>query len=332
MALRSRLILDGDRIELRSGLGTSTATRDEIEGLRTIDDQYGRRTRICLKETRGGFNVPCDSFTGNGDLNEWLKGLPDLDQQDADEVERQISNQDTLGVDGNLHTLKQAKAWAIGWSIAAGVVSIPVIFVSYTPIYTASLALLVLFPPLGILLIRRFPLLFTIFKRKVDPRADIGFVVIWPGIGTLLSYQTGNGAGHLVDASGLIYWVILIVVFYVAALFRTVWENPSRWGVLAGLLLLGCMYSVGLVDAANTIPDRSVPRLYRTQVLKKYVTQGRHASFCLGLAPWGPISFDDDVIVPGRIYRQVKLGDQICIGLHPGFLHAPWYTLTPCNR
>ena len=265
-------------------------------------------------------------------MNEWLKGLPDLDQEDADEIERQISNHGSLGVAGNLYAPKQAKAWAIGLSVAAGIVSIPVIYVNYAPIYTPSLVLTVLFPVLGILLIRRFPLLFTMFKRKTDPRADIGFVVIWPGIGTLLSYQTGNDATHLVDASRLIYWVLLILIFYVAALFRTAWENPSRWGVLAGLLLLGSMYSVGLINAANTIPDHSVPILYRAQVLEMHVTQGRNASFRLRLAPWGPIDYRDDVNVARRIYQQAKAGDPVCIGLHPGFLHAPWYTLAPCNR
>jgi hypothetical protein len=169
------------------------------------------------------------------------------------------------------------------------------------------------------------------FKRKADPRADMGFVVMWPGFGMLLAYKTGNDPTHLVDASQLIYWVLLIVVCYVATLFRSAWENPSRWGVLAGLLVLGSMYGTGAINAINTLPDRSLPRLYRTEVLEKYVTHGRSASFNLRLEPWGPIAYRDDVVVPQRVYQQVKLGDQICIGLHSGFLHAPWYTLAPCD-
>src|SRR4051812_5182008 len=107
LALRSRLTLDGDRIELRSALRTITANRNEIEGVREMEDQYGRRTRIYLKESRGAFNIS-DSFTGNDDLNEWLKGLPNLNQLDAERIERQVSNQDPSRP-GNSNALKQAK-------------------------------------------------------------------------------------------------------------------------------------------------------------------------------------------------------------------------------
>lgn len=226
--------------------------------------------------------------------------------------------------------LKQAKAWAIGLSIVAGTASIPVLFVSYAPLYTASLVLLALFPPLGILLIHRFPLLFTIFKRKIDPRADIGFAIIWPGIGMVMSYKTGSDPTHLVDTFQLTYWALLVLLCYVAALFRIAWGNPSRWGALAGLLIFGGIYATGLINAANTVPDRSGPLLYRTEVLRMYETHGRNGGSYLRLAPWGPISYSDDVDVPKSIYREVKVGDQVCIGLHSGFLHAPWYTLTPC--
>jgi hypothetical protein len=50
LALRSRLTLDGERIELRSALRTFTTNRNEIEGIRETEDQYGRRTRVYLKE------------------------------------------------------------------------------------------------------------------------------------------------------------------------------------------------------------------------------------------------------------------------------------------
>jgi hypothetical protein len=327
LAVRSRLILGGSRIELRSALPTFTANRAEIEGLRKIENQYGRWTRICLKENSGAFNVS-ESFTGNDDLNEWLKGLPDLDGRDATEIIRQINNQDPLGVgeSGRLNALKQAKAWMIGLSVAAGLVSI-LALVRYAPLHNPSMTLLALLPPLGILLVYRFPLLFTIFKRKPAPRVDIGLVILWPGIAMVLSYKTGSDPAHLVDISQLVYQVLTALLCYVAALFWVAWENPSRWSALAGLLLLGVLYSTGLINAANTVPDRSSAVLYRTEVLKMYETG---ESYYLRLAPWGPIAYHEDVDVPGRICQEVKVGDQVCIELHSGFLHAPWYTLTAC--
>jgi hypothetical protein len=324
-AIRSRLIIDGDRIEVRSALRTFNAHRNEIEGVRTIQNQYDRWTRICLKEDRGSFNVS-ESFTGNDDLKEWLKGLPDLEERDANQITQQISNQDCLEGTGDerFSVLKRAKAWTIGLSIAAGIVSICALL-PYTPIHTPATVLLALFPPLGIWLVRRFPLLFTIFKRKADPRSETVILFVWPAIALVMSFETSDPT-HLVDPSQLICWALLALACYVAALFRIAWDNPSRWNIFPALLIFGSMYSIGLIHAADTLPNHSVPLLYRTKVLKMYESRG----FYLRLAPWGPIEDWDDVDVTRRVYQQVKVGDQICTELHPGFLHAPWYTLRPC--
>ena len=68
----------------------------------------------------------------------------------------------------------------------------------------ASLVVLLACPIAGTLLLHRFPLLFTVFKRKPDPRADLGLLLIWPGIGVAFSYQNSNDPTHLVDSFQLI--------------------------------------------------------------------------------------------------------------------------------
>ena len=90
------------------------------------------------------------------------------------------------------------------------------------------------------------------------------------------------------------------------------------------------MYSIVFVNAADMVPDVSAPASYRTPITGMYETHGRHARSYLRLAPWGPVAYPDDVAVPVRLYQQVQVGAEVCIGLHPGFLHAPWYTLTLC--
>lgn len=88
---------------------------------------------------------------------------------------------------------------------------------------------------------------------------------------------------------------------------------------------------MGLINAVNTLPDQSAPDVYRTEVLRKYETHGRFPSSNLVLDEWGPLEDSDDVSVPRAIYEHVKVGDRICIGLHPGFLRVAWYTLIPCS-
>lgn len=329
----AKLILDGDRIEVGSAFRTHSATRTEIEGLRKIENQYGRWTRVYLKQDLGNFSVS-DFFEGNDVLKEWLKGLPDLDGRDADEITKEVGLQDSQTDQdaGSSKAFGIAKAWAIGLSVVAGAVSVPVMFVSYAPVYKISLVVLLACPVVGILLLRRFPLLFALFKRKPDPRADLGFLLLWPGLGVIFSYQTSNDPTHLVDFFQLIYWVLAVLVVLFASVFPAVWRNPSRWAVLFFLLISGGMYSIGLVNSVNTLLDHSAPRPYETWVLKKSESHSSKGTrYYLRVAPWGPIGYTDDVDVPMRIYNKTQVGDPVCYGLRPGFLHAPWFTAIRCT-
>lgn len=333
-AWTARLILDGDRIEVRSAFRTHSATRAEIEGLRKVENQYGRWTRVYLKQGLGNFNVS-DFFTGNNSLKEWFKGLPDLDRRDGDEIIREVNLQEspTQQKIGASKVLSVAKTWAIGLSVLAGAASVPVMFVSYAPVYKASLIVLLVCPIAGILLLRCFPFLFAVFKRKHDPRADLGFLLVWPGIGVIFSYQTSNDPTHLVDGFQLIYWVLAVLVFLLATVFPAVWRNPSRWSVLFFLVITGAMYSIGLVNSVNTLLDRSAPRPYETWVMKKSESHSSKGTrYFLGVAPWGPISYPDDVDVPMHTYNKTRIGDPVCYGLHPGFLYGSWYTSVSCTE
>jgi hypothetical protein len=331
-AWRCRLILEGDVIELHSGFRVHRATRHEIEGLRTIENQYGRWTRVYLKSDQGAFNVS-DSFTGEDDLKEWFKRVPDLDLRDADEIAKEVSSQYSTGLPGTDRSngFDLAKGWAIGLSVLAGAISIPVIWVNYAPVYRIALVLLLACPPVGIILLHRFPMLFTAFRRKPDPRADLGFLITWPGIGVMFSYQTANDPSHLVDSLQLSYLVLLIFAGFVAALFQTAWKSPSRGAIFFAIALLGGMYSIGLVNAANSLPDMSAPRLYQSWALKMYESQSSKGTrYYVRVAPWGPITYPDDVDIPRSTYKTFHVGDPVCFGLHPGFLQAPWYTSMPC--
>lgn len=333
-AWSSRLTLDGDRIEVRSAFRIHSATRAEIEGLRKIENQYGRWTRVYLKQDLGSFSVS-DFFAGNENLKEWFKGLPDLDGRDADEITKEVSLHESPTQDetGASKAFGLAKAWAIGLSVLAGTASVPVMFVSYAPIYKTSLIVLLACPIAGVLLLRRFPLLFAVFKSKPDPRADLGFLLIWPGIGVIFSYQTSNDPTHLVDFSQLMYWVLAVLVSFLAVLFPAVWKSPSRWAVLFFLIITGGMYSMGLVNSVNTLLDQSSPRPYETWVLKKSESpSSKGTRYFLRVASWGPISYPNDVDVPMRTYDKTRVGDPACYGLHPGFLHAPWYTSISCTE
>ena len=333
-AWTSRLILDGDRIEVRSIFRAHSATLAEIEGIRKTENQYGRWTRIYLKQGLKSFSVS-DFFAGNADLQKWFEGLRELDRRDADEIAKQVGLQESLVQQGfgAANALGRSKAWAIGLSVLAGAASIPVMFISYVPVYRTSLVLLLICPIAGIVLLRIYPLLFTVFKRKPDPRADLGFLLAWPGVGLMFSYQTSNDPTHLVDMFQLIYWVLAALVILLASVLPSVWRSPSRWAVLFALIITGGMYSIGLVNSANTLLDRSPARPFGTWVLKKSESHtSKGTRYFLRVAPWGPLPYTEDVDVPMHTYNATRIGDPVCYGLHPGFLHGPWYSAVTCSQ
>ncbi len=206
-------------------------------------------------------------------------------------------------------------------------------FISYVPVFRASLVLLLICPIAGVVLLRLYPLFFTIFKRKPDPRADLGFLLAWPGIGVMFSYQNSNDPTHLVDTFQLNCWVLAALVLMLAAIVPSVWRSPSRWAVLLFIIIAGGMYSIGLVNSANTLLDQSPARSFGTWVLKKSESHtSKGTRYFLRVAPWGPISYSEDVDVPIHTYKATRIGDPVCYGLHPGFLHGPWYSAVNCSQ
>jgi hypothetical protein len=332
LALRSRLVLVGDWIEVDSAFRTFRANRNEIEGFRKMQYRNSRWTQIYLKDGRGSFSIS-EYFAGNNDLNEWLKEVPDLDQRDAEQVWQQIRDQHPPGTtdDEIRNELKQAKAWAVGLSITSLIAGLIALFVNYQPLYTPSVVLMLIFPPLGLLMAHRLPLLFTCALRP-DPRANLGFLVFWPGLPLAEAYLGPNDHARLANYSQLIPWALPVLVIFFVALFRVTMQNPNRPLAFVLLLFSGATYSFGVAAATNVLPDRSHPFLYHASVLEKFETHGKSTIYHLRVASWGPIDTGDDLVVPARTYRQVRVRDLMCIELHPGFLHAPWYTAAPCSE
>lgn len=329
LALRSRLTLEGDRLELRSALRTRSVRRDDIDGLQQISNRYGTSTRIFLKD-HGGILTVSGAFTGNDDLEEWLNGLPDIDERNAARIEKMLDTQSGAGSQKHEELLGRARTWMLRLSIAAGV-ACAAAAVPYLPVYSAGMATLLVFPVVAAFLLYRYPLLFTVLKAKVDPRADLGLLIFLPATGVLLQRVFESDPSHLVDPDPLIRWYALVLVVFIASLAPIVWKTPARRGGVFLTMILGVAYSVGLVNAVDTLPDSSIPSFFRTWIVKKYVHQGsRSTTYYLRVAPWGPFHYPDDVSVSMSAYHRSDVGAPVCVSLHRGFLHAAWYELAQC--
>jgi hypothetical protein len=328
LAVRSRVIIDGSRIEIRGAFTEHYADRNEIEGYRTVSSRNGKYTQFYLNNGRGTLTL-YNHFDKDGALDAWIRRIPDLDKRDRDSILEKISQQEELGAtpQERLAALAQAKAYsifALVIAIAAAVAANFGIPALYLPFSVA----LVLVPITLAVLLHRSPLLYTVFKRKDDPRAELLYALIASSFGLLIR---AHGI-HFVSLESIALVIALITLAYIAAFYHSFFESPSPARIFFALLLFGMLYSYGTVIVADAVGDESAPTRFVVRVVGKHYTSGRSRSYYLSLEPWGPVQQTNSLGVSKIIYDKATPGDQVCLELHPGRLNAPWYTHVSCSN
>jgi heme-degrading monooxygenase HmoA len=326
-ALRSRVVIDGARIEVRDAFRDRAADLSEIEGFRTISSRNGRYTQLCLKEERGKITIS-QSFATDDDYRAWFQQLTDLDARDRDALLDEISHDTELGStpEERLNALKLAKTVSIA-IIAVSVAAAVGLDFGARNLYLPSAAVLALVPVAAMLLMQRSPLLYAVFKKKADPRADLSIALMIAGFGMFLS---GRNL-HLVSVQPLLLMAVPVALVYIASFFNSARKSSSSIATLYGLVVFAVLYSYPLVVLADTLLDTAKPASYTVPVTGKHMVRGRSTTYYLDLAPWGPLQNPNKISVSSSFYRDAQPGDQICLDLHPGRLHAPWYQRIDCS-
>lgn len=326
-ALFARLVIDQDHIEVRGAFRERSAEASEIEGYRTISSRNGSFTKFFLKQGSGTFTMP-NSFAVDDAYRAWLQKIPNLDNINRDALLNEISQQQDLGAtpEERLATLSQAKTSSILALVVACAAAVAANFGA--PALEVPFAVVLALVPVALLLmIQRSPLLYTAFKRKADPRADLCYALMAATFGLLLRAR----GIHLVSLQSVGVAVVLITLVYCAVFFRSYGQSPSPVGTGFIMILFGFMYSFGLVSVADALGDNSKVSVYSVQVTGKHSTTGRSTSYILELAPWGPMQRSSNLGVSRTMYDQFVTGDQVCLALHDGRLHAPWYAQVSCT-
>lgn len=324
---RARLVIDGSRIEVRGAFTTKSADRSEIEGFRTISTRNGSYTQLVLKQGMGTIRVP-KSFDTDEAYRLWFRQIPDLDQINRRQILDEIEQNAELGgtPEERLGALATAKTWALFLSIVAGVAAVGMAFAP-EEFRVVPACVLVLLPIAALLLLMRSPLLYAVFKPKADPRAELVFILIVAGFGLIVN----AGRASFVSFKPLLYVVVPICVVYLAALMSAARKGASRPGTWIALFFFAGMYSFGLGIVADTLGDHGQAQTFAAQVVGKHVTHGRSTSYSLTLSAWGPFETTNRMGVSSGTYGTVDIGDRVCLSLHPGNLHIPWYRMTDCH-
>jgi hypothetical protein len=326
-AFRSRLVLDGTRIEVRTAFGERTADLHEIEGFRTISTRYGSIKRLQLKNGAGAISVSND-FETYGDFRAWINKLPDLDGIDRTSLLDEIKSREDLGAtpEERLGALRTARTIAIFALVV--VVTLALVLSFADPVLQLPAGTVLAFSPVAVLvLMRRSPLLYTIFKRKADPRADLAFVLIVTSFGFLLASRDV----HLVSVRNLLPIMALLAALFLAPIFlpkRS--DNAMLMSRVIGLVFFAGLYGYALTLASDSLLDGSYPAPYRASVIQKHEYHGRSTSYMLYLAPWGPFAERNRLSVTSHFYHRTEIGDQVCLDLYPGSLHAQWFRQVDC--
>ena len=326
-AFRSRLIIDGTRIEVRRAFSERSADLHEIEGYRTIYSRNGSYKQLRLRNGAGTISVSND-FETDGEFDAWLRKLPDLDNIDREAMLDEIKHQEGLGAtpEDRMGALATAKTLAIFALVV--VVALALVLNFADPILRLPAGLILAIGPMAVLMmVWRSPLLYAIFKRKADPRADLSFVLMVTSFAFLMRIR----GVHMVSIVPMLPIIVVLAVFFLLPVFLSKGDGVNVFGRVFGLLFFAGLYGYGAAVAADGLLDSSAPAPYRATVMDKHETHGRSNSYTLYLAPWGPFESTNRLGVSSNAYRRTAIGDQVCLDLYPGTLHAPWYRHVSCS-
>ena len=253
-------------------------------------------------------------FEKDESFDQWIGKIPDLDKRDRDRILEKISQQEDLGStpQERLAALSQAKTYSIFAliiALAAAVAANYGIPALYLP-FSIALALV---PVALAMLLHRSPLLYAVFKRKEDPRAELLYALIASSFGLLIR---AHGI-HFVSLQSVGVVIALLTVAYLAAFYHSFFESSSPTRTFFALLLFGTLYSYGAVVVADAVGDESTPTRFVVHVVGKHYTTGRSRSYYLSLEPWGPVQQPNSLGVSKTIYDKASPGDQVCLELQP---------------
>jgi hypothetical protein len=327
LALRSRVMLEGERITVRGAFRERSAERGEIEGYRTVSSQYGSFRQLKLKEGRGKITIQ-SSFNTDDDYEAWMQDVPDLDERDKKQLLAEIESQPELGAtpEERLGALKRAKYVAIGVTAVAVAAAAGLNFAGAKWVEPCALATM-LAPVVAIWMCTRQPLLYSLLKKKADPRGEMFFVFMVAGIGLLMRMREVE----LLRPQSLLAAMILVGLVLAGACWGPVSRGAGPRAFIAAVIFAG-MLAYGGVAVSDVFFDHAKPTAYTASVVGGHVSSGKTTTYYLRLTPWGPVQTEDDVSVAESVYSAAHIGDQVCLSLSPGWLKAAWFRVVPCEE
>ncbi|MBL8211508.1 MAG: hypothetical protein JNK87_12380 [Bryobacterales bacterium] len=91
------------------------------------------------------------------------------------------------------------------------------------------------------------------------------------------------------------------------------------------LIALGLLFGYGAGMQLNTQFDMAKPVVYKSQVLRKYVSGGRRQARMVRLGPWGQRGSGWAAEIRPERWEALQPGDQVCVQSRAGTLGVEWF-------
>lgn len=325
--LKSKIILTADAIELHEPFATKHLLRSHIAGWRVIPTQYISTLEFTPRDPHSKKLKFALTIKRDAAFDSWLSTLPNLDAQELEKSRAELDANQELGLTHEQRTERLAAAanyakyltW-LTWAAAAWAWF-------YPQPYSAEILVLVALPLAAIFLGTRTKGVFQFDGRRNDARPSLAVPVMTPGF--ILALRALTDLSFLNWKQLLAPLLFVTVAITAAVAFADPVITRKRWPLLT-VFFIALFYGGGVSALADALLDRSAPQVYRTQILRKRIATGRHTTWYLYLAPWGPQEQPSQVGVSRVFYSSVQPGRTVCVHFHSGALKIPWYVVTPC--
>jgi hypothetical protein len=328
-ALRFRVVLSVDRIEIVEPLGRRQMLRTQIQGRRLQRGQYCATLDLVPQDRKADHLWIPLVFKTDNTWREWFAAFSDLDAEEIEEAEQTVIQRryPYLPLDEGVWQIARLRRLA-GWVNAAAILLI----LAASPAIPTHLtvAACILLPLIAVSLVARFQPLYRFGRTFNEPYPSLLLALILPGLVMILAL-TETYPIHPLNWPLLL---LLATLFGFALTGGAIRADPWSQKEQGNWYLIGVMlwpYGFGAALGLNALGDYSVAQIYPVTVLSKHVSTSSSTTYSLRVTPWGPLTYGDAASVSRAVYRSVTPGETVCVYLKHGAFHVPWYRVDRCD-
>ncbi len=330
LAWRAQLELGEEGFHLRGLVRTRWVPWTQVEGYRWLNGQMN----VYLAEDEWPLNL--GHFERRGPLVAWFAArVPDLHAEalarEADEIRADVAlgftDADKRARLGALRALVRMASWP-GYA-AAAIGAANALFLERADVQLAAACVLIAVPPVLILLALNYR-----GQIRIGPVEGSAYPDALPGI---LAASLALALIALLDPHTLLgdrfqRWAVpagaLLAGLWLAAERDRLREHARSYAgalALGAVLFLSGAWAGGGVYLFNTAADVSEPEWDTTRVSARSTSTTKAGKqYHVTVAPWRaspePVKLD----VPRAIYRRVRVGAPVRVGVRRGALGIPW--------